>query len=130
MKTVLNVLALACMLSLTLIASTANAGGATGKITKLYVLSCPTAANQSECAIGIVALNVPANNAPMCHTVKNATSSEYAFAINTPAGKSMFQLLMHAQVTKAPVTIVGDTTCGAWGDRERPNYIWADYPEN
>ena len=128
MKNVLKVFALCCMLSAVLIASTANAGGAMGKVTKLYVLACPTAASQSECSIGIVTLNAPASSPPTCHTVRSATVSEYAFALNTPAGKAMFQLFMHAQVTKATVTIVGDTTCGAWPDRERPNYAFADYP--
>jgi len=104
------------------------AGDATGKVSRIYVMACPSATSQSDCAVAIVKLSVAATNAPACSTA-GGSGLEWAFWINTPAGKAMLTTLLHAQTIKTNVVILGDNTCGGWGDRERPSYIYVDYPQ-
>ena len=110
-----------------LLASTAaHAGSASGKVLETYVLTCPTAAAQSSCAVGIVRLSNPIAGAPSC--INPALINEFAFSLETAVGRTMFSTLLHAQSMGATVVAVGDNTCGAWSDRERLNYIRVVYP--
>jgi hypothetical protein len=111
-----------------LISGHAFAGDASGKVLKIYVLACPSASSQADCAVAIVRLTNAAINAPACST-SGSSGLEWAFWVNTPAGKAMFSTLLHAQAVKANVAIIGDNTCGGWGDRERPSYVYVDYPQ-
>ena len=103
----------------------AYAGVTSGKVVSTYVLACPTPTTQSACAIGIIALNVTNTGVPTCGATAPA---EWAFALDTIAGKAMFNAILHAQAVGATVSIIGDGTCGAWFDRERPSYLRFTYP--
>jgi hypothetical protein len=110
--------------SAVLLAPAAFAGTANGKVTRIFVLACPSATAQAGCAIGIVKLTALISGGPACAN----NPGEWAFALDTVAGKAMFNAILHAQAVGALVSIVGDGTCGAWFDRERPYYTQFDYP--
>jgi hypothetical protein len=110
--------------SAVLLAPAAFAGTASGKVTRTFVLACPSGTTQSGCAIGIVKLTALISSSPACAT----QPGEWAYALDTVAGKVMFNAVLHAQAVGAIVSIVGDGTCGAWADRERPVYTQFDYP--
>ena len=104
-----------------------NAQGSTstGKVARTYVLAhCATVPAQPPCNTAIVALNVPNNAPPPCATIP----AEWAFTLDTAAGKAMFNAILHAQAVGATVTIQGDGSCAAWPDRERPLFITFAYP--
>lgn len=106
-------------------AQSAHASVTTGKVVRTYVLlNCP-AAGQPPCSTGIVTLNTPNTSPPACSLIH----TEWAFALDTAAGKAMFNAILHAQAVGATATVVGDGTCGAWPDRERPSYMYFTYPQ-
>ena len=89
-----------------------------GKVTASYVLFYGS-------GFGIVRMNTVNANPPICG---QALKTEWAFALDTPSGRATFNALLHAQAVGATVTIRGDGTCGAWGDRERPEFVLFEYP--
>ncbi len=116
-----NIFRLLAMILLLGASQIASAGSSTGKIMGLYVLACPSATEQATCSVGIVRLSVTATGKPACSTASDGY--EYAFALNTTAGKAMFQLMMQTQALNGTLTVLGDNNCAAWGDRERVNYV-------
>ena len=109
-----------------LLAQNAQAGTATGKVSRTYVLAhCPTVTTQPPCNTAIVVLNVAITNPPACAT----QTAEWAYTLDTAAGKANFNAILHAQAVGATVTVVGDGTCTAWPDRERPMFITFAYPQ-
>ena len=103
----------------------AQASTSTGKVASTYVLAhCPTVAPSAPCNTGIVVLNVPTAGPPPCAVIP----SEWAYTLDTAAGKAMFNAILHAQAVGATLTIIGDGSCAAWPDRERPLFIKFAYP--
>ena len=103
----------------------AQAGTATGKVARTYVLAhCSTPQPTQPCNTGIVALNVLITSPPPCATIPG----EWAYTLDTAAGKAMFNAILHAQAVGATVTVTGDGSCAAWPDRERPLFITFAYP--
>ena len=59
--------------------------------------------------------------APACNTMK-----EWAFSLQTPAGRAMYALLLQAQTQNKKILVYGTNSCSVWGDRETPYYIRID----
>lgn len=119
-----HLLQLIIFASSVLLAPATFAGTANGKVTRVFVLACPSATAQAGCSIGIVKLSALISGGPACAN----NPGEWAFSLDTAAGKAMFNAILHAQAVGASVSIIGDGTCGAWFDRERPSYTQFDYP--
>ena len=62
------------------------------------------------------------NKKPACSTVGDA----WAFDANNSAGRSMQALIMLAYALGKSVTVIGSGDCKAWGDRERPAYVYVN----
>jgi hypothetical protein len=91
----------------------AYAGEGTGKVTMLTVH-----------ATDIVMFSIAShNNKPACSTI----GDEWALSLKTEMGRAMYSLLLSSAAQKLSVQITGDNTCSAWGDRENPQYIRANY---
>src|SRR5260221_13821992 len=64
------------------------AGDVTGKVSRIYVMACPSATRQSDCAVAIVKLSVAASNTPASSSA-GGNGLEWAFWINSPPVKAI-----------------------------------------
>lgn len=121
MKTKLILIFFAALLG----SQNALASTSVGKVAATYVLAhCSNPSTQTPCNNAVVVLNVPNASPPSCAVIP----SEWAFTLDTAAGKAMLNAILHAQAVGATVTITGDGSCAAWPDRERPLFIKFAYP--
>jgi hypothetical protein len=51
-------------------------------------------------------------------------SNQWALSLSTLTGRAMYALLLSAQAQGKEVHVMGSGLCDAWGDRERPLYIF------
>lgn len=60
------------------------------------------------------------------HTGRPACSAPgtWALSLSTQSGRAMYALLLSAQSQGKQVSVHGTGACGAWGDREEPQYLW------
>ena len=49
-------------------------------------------------------------------------NNQWAINLGTPKGKSIYVMLLAAQMQDKTVTIYGNQTCNEWGDREDVSY--------
>ena len=99
--------------------SFAYAGSIIGKVQILYTMYYGDAQDQ---AVNIALLRIAGaiTGKPACNT-----QGEWAFSLKDPSGRAVFAQLLHAQSSGLDVSVIGDGTCGTWGDRERySTYMW------
>lgn len=97
------------LVSLSLLAGSANAGTSTGPIAMIM-------AHVGD----IVIFDAGSHQGkPACHTV----GEQWALSLATPTGRAMYALLLSAQIQGKSVSVTGSGTCSAWGDRESPLFI-------
>lgn len=95
------------------------AGSGSGKVQQILVHSA--GGNGSGVAMFKMENN---NNKVACSTVDSG--SQWAFSLENEYGNAMYALLLSAQAQGKSIVIVGANDCAAWGDRERPSYIYLD----
>ncbi|MDR0203806.1 MAG: hypothetical protein LBJ40_16785 [Delftia acidovorans] len=84
-----------------------TAGSSSGKVTTLIV--------NSE---NYLFFNAGAKTgSPAC-----GNNQQWAINLSTPKGKSIYVMLLAAQMQDKTVTIYGNQTCNEWGDREDVYY--------
>jgi hypothetical protein len=59
------------------------------------------------------------SNSPTC-----GNNNEWALNLSTAKGKSIYVLLLSAQLQSKVVYVIGNGTCNEWGDREDVLYIY------
>lgn len=91
---------------------TANAGEATGTVTRLVT--------RDSDGLLYVHLSVAPTSRASC-----ASNSDYWIIPNenSESGKKLYALLLSAQLSERVVRIVGKNTCTRWADGEDINYV-------
>jgi hypothetical protein len=59
---------------------------------------------------------------PVCSVVGN----EWAFSIDSSAGKAVYALLLAAKAQNQIVNVIGRNDCSYWPDREAPDYMYVN----
>jgi hypothetical protein len=86
-----------------------SAGSGNGKVVHLMVHTGD---------VVLFGLDGPHNDKPAC------SGDQWALSLATPTGRAQYALLLSAHAQQKVVHVAGAGDCGAWGDRERPFYIW------
>ncbi len=53
-----------------------------------------------------------------------STQGQWAVDLSTTMGKNIYAMLLSAQSQGQTVTVAGSGVCSAWGDREKPLYVY------
>lgn len=98
-----NIKYLLIAIASTMIIGHAHAGTSTGKVTTMIV----NASNFLFFTAGTK------TGSPGC-----GNNNQWAINLGTAKGKSIYAMLLAAQMQDKSVTIYGNNTCNEWGDRE------------
>jgi hypothetical protein len=86
------------------------AGTASGLVTQTLL---------GTAGILIFKVGTSATGQPSC-----SAGGEWALQLDTSAGKGTYALLLTAVAQGLTINVVGDGTCGVWGDRETVSYLY------